>query len=133
MSDLSERLRGLLPGFLFSPKQITNHGQNHKTAISRELVESAQVDVTAVLQKLRTETNGLTAREAGARLKQYGPNQIAQEKRKSLLMRLISNIRNPLVILLAALGLVSYLTGDIRATIMIFAMVLLGVFLRFFQ
>jgi Mg2+-importing ATPase len=105
----------------------------HKTTISNELVESAQADIAAVLQRLRTETNGLTAKEARARLKHYGPNEIAKEKNKSTLIRLISNVKNPLVILLLVLGLVSYLTGDIRATIMIFAMVLLGVFLRFFQ
>ena len=128
-----ERIRGLLPRFFSAPKPPADHTHNHKTTISKELVESAQADITAVLQRLRTETTGLTANEARARLNQYGPNQIAQEKRKSLLMRLISNVKNPLVILLLALGVVSYLTGDIRATIMIFAMVLLGVFLRFFQ
>ncbi|MBA4391703.1 MAG: magnesium-translocating P-type ATPase [Syntrophus sp. (in: bacteria)] len=106
---------------------------NNKTTISGELLESAQTDITVVLQKLRTETNGLTAKEARTRLKQYGSNEIAKEKSKSALIRLIANVKNPLVILLVVLGIVSYLTGDIRATIMIFAMVLLGVFLRFFQ
>lgn len=106
---------------------------NHTTTISRELLESAQTDIAAVLQKLRTETNGLTTKEAQTRFKQYGPNEIAQEKSTSAFMRLLANVKNPLVILLMVLGVVSYLTGDMRATIMIFAMVLLGVFLRFFQ
>jgi Mg2+-importing ATPase len=48
-------------------------------------------------------------------------------------MRLVSNVKNPLVLLLAALGLLSLLTGDLRATAVIFVMVLLGVVLRFFQ
>ncbi len=106
---------------------------NNKTTISRELLESAQSDIAAVMQKLHTETNGLTVKEARIRFKQYGPNEIAQEKSTSAFMRLIANVKNPLVILLMVLGVVSYLTGDMRATIMIFAMVLLGVFLRFFQ
>ena len=88
---------------------------NHKTAISKELLESAQADGTAVLQMLHTETNGLKREESRDRLKQYGPNEIAREKRKSVLMRLISNFKNPLVVLLLALGLISYLTGDMRA------------------
>ena len=37
------------------------------------------------------------------------------------------------VLLLLALGLVSYLTGDVRSTIVILVMVVLGVLLRFFQ
>ena len=130
---INENIRGLLQKFFFSPKPPADNAHNHKTSISRELLESAQGDIAVVLQRLRTEATGLTVNEARARLKQYGPNEIAKEKNKSAMMRLISNVKNPLVILLMALGLVSYLTGDIRATIMIFAMVLLGVFLRFFQ
>ena len=107
--------------------------QGNKTHISGKVLESAQADVAAVLQTLHTEANGLNEEEAQNRLKQYGPNEIAKEKRKSVLMQLISNIRNPLVILLLVLGLISYLTGDTRGTIMISAIVLLGVFLRFFQ
>jgi Mg2+-importing ATPase len=60
-------------------------------------------------------------------------NEIAREKRQSPLMRLWDNVRNPLVILLIGLGILSYLTGDLRATIVIFVMVLLGIVLRFYQ
>jgi Mg2+-importing ATPase len=48
-------------------------------------------------------------------------------------MRLLGNVKNPLVLLLTALGVLSFLTGDLRATAVIFAMVVLGVVLRFFQ
>src|SRR5512143_1792927 len=48
-------------------------------------------------------------------------------------MRLLDNVKNPLVLLLTALGVLSYLTGDLRATVVIFVMVVLGVVLRFFQ
>lgn len=105
----------------------------NKTNISKSLSESAQADAAAVLQTLHTEEKGLNEGEAGNRLKQYGPNEIAKEKRKSVFVLLILNFKNPLVILLLVLGLISYMTGDIRGTIMISAMVLLGIFLRFFQ
>ena len=42
-------------------------------------------------------------------------------------------MKNPLVILLTALGVLSFLTGDQRATVVIFVMVLLGIVLRFVQ
>ena len=48
-------------------------------------------------------------------------------------MRLLSNVKNPLVLLLTALGVLSFLTGDLRATAVIFVMVVLGVVLRFIQ
>jgi Mg2+-importing ATPase len=45
----------------------------------------------------------------------------------------LSNVKNPLVLLLVALGVLSCLTGDLRATVVIFVMVILGVVLRFVQ
>ena len=77
--------------------------------------------------------DGLSQSEADSRLKKYGPNEIAREKRQSGLMRLLGNVKNPLVILLTALGIISFLTGDMRATAVIFIMVLLGIVLRFYQ
>lgn len=64
---------------------------------------------------------------------QYGFNEIAREEHPSALIRLLRNVKNPLVILLTALGVLSFLTGDQRATVVIFVMVLLGVVLRFVQ
>jgi Mg2+-importing ATPase len=47
--------------------------------------------------------------------------------------RLWDNLKNPLVALLVVLAFVSYLTGDLRATVVIGLMVLLGIVLRFLQ
>jgi Mg2+-importing ATPase len=96
-------------------------------------LEKARADADAVLKELGSQPGGLSEAEAAGRLKQVGTNEIAREKRQSILMRLLSNIRNPLVLLLLALGVLSYLTGDLRAMVVIFVMVILGVVLRFFQ
>jgi Mg2+-importing ATPase len=96
-------------------------------------LEKARADTDAVLKELGSQLDGLSEAEADSRLKQVGTNEIAREKRPSALMRLLGNIRNPLVLLLLALAVLSYLTGDLRATVVIFVMVLLGVVLRFFQ
>jgi Mg2+-importing ATPase len=48
-------------------------------------------------------------------------------------MHLLGNVKDPLVLLLLALGVLSFLTGDLRATVIIFVMVVLGVVLRFVQ
>ena len=100
---------------------------------SAQLLENARADADTVLKALGSHVDGLSSAEAASRLKQFGTNEIAREKRQSALMRLLSNIRNPLVLLLMALGVLSYLTGDQRATAVIFVMVVLGVVLRFFQ
>ena len=100
---------------------------------SDQLLEKARADTDTVLKELGSQLDGLSEVEAASRLKQYGPNGIAREKRQSALMRLLDNVKNPLVILLTALGVLSFLTGDLRAMVVIFVMVLLGVVLRFFQ
>jgi Mg2+-importing ATPase len=124
-------------GLKTSPnKQSQNSGadpDNKAINFSETLLKKAQSDPDTVLKELKSQLNGLSPAEANARSKQYGLNEIAREKRPSVLMRLLSNVKNPLVILLMALGVISFLTGDLRAMVVIFVMVLLGVVLRFYQ
>jgi P-type Mg2+ transporter len=120
---------------------LSNNGQKNGKDLpgsatpkaSEQLLAMARKDNDTVLHELKSQLNGLSDAEAASRLKQLGPNEIAREKPKSLLARLWTNLKNPLVILLLALGVVSYLTGDLRAMLVIFTMVLLGIVLRFFQ
>jgi P-type Mg2+ transporter len=98
-----------------------------------ELVQQAQAEGETVLKSLGSSANGLSAAEVQACARKFGPNAIAREKKLSIGRRLLDNVKNPLVVLLSALGVISFLTGDIRATVVIFIMVLLGIVLRFFQ
>ncbi|MGZ6346092.1 MAG: magnesium-translocating P-type ATPase [Anaerolineales bacterium] len=97
------------------------------------MIESARTDINTVLAQLDTTANGLSPDVIGARLDQFGPNDFAREKRRTWIMRLWDNIKNPLVILLVLLGVISFLTGDMRATIVILTMVILGIILRYVQ
>jgi len=110
----------------------TLHGGNG-THDPLQLLETARADTDTVLKGLASQPSGLSTAEADSRLKRFGTNEIAREKHQSALMRLLGNIKNPLVLLLLALGVLSFLTGDQRATVVIFVMVVLGVVLRFFQ
>jgi len=104
-----------------------------KPKFSDQLLEMAREESDAVLNGLASRASGLSMDEAEVRVERDGLNEIAREKRQSPLMRLWDNVKNPLVILLTALGILSYLTGDLRAMIVIFVMVLLGIVLRFYQ
>ena len=106
---------------------------NTSTIASAQLLEQARADPDTFLKELGSQLGGLSETEADSRLKQVGTNEIAREKRQSALMRLLGTVKNPLVLLLMALGVLSFLTGDLRATVVIFVMVVLGVVLRFFQ
>jgi Mg2+-importing ATPase len=110
-------------------KQANANGAHY----SVQLLERARADSDTVLKELGSQLGGLSEAEADSRLKQVGTNEIVRERRQTALIRLLSNIKNPLVLLLLALGVLSFLTGDLRATAVIFVMVVLGVVLRFFQ
>lgn len=124
---------GFLATVLTSPTRLKGFTRGNGIHISKKLVDSAHADVAAVLDQLNTTLHGLSQEEIEARLEQYGPNEIAKEKHQTVLMRLWDNVKNPLVILLTVLAIISYLTGDLPATVMILAMVLLGIVLRYVQ
>src|SRR5438552_3327244 len=92
------------------------------------LTEAACADAKAVMQMfaIATVPEGLTSEEAAARLEKHGPNEVAQEKPRGWLWRLGQACRNPLVVLLSALAILSFATGDLRAGIVMVLMVILG-------
>ncbi len=100
---------------------------------SKQLIEIASANYGRVYEILNSTKQGISMDEAEERLDRFGFNEIAREKHQTWLFRLWSNIKNPLVILLIVLGIISYLTGDLRATVIIFTMVLLGIVLRIVQ
>ncbi len=124
---------GFFATLLSTPMRLTGTGRGNETAISKQLVEYAKKDLPAVFEQLKTSPNGLSVEEAETRLETYGYNEVASKKRITWYMRLWTNVKNPLVILLIVLGVISYLTEDIRAAIVIFTMVVLGVVLRYYQ
>ncbi|HTQ50509.1 MAG TPA: magnesium-translocating P-type ATPase [Candidatus Acidoferrales bacterium] len=120
----------------------SNNSNNQRTA---DVVrEAATRDISEVLQSLGTSSNGLTEAEAEARLEQYGPNEVAHERRHEWLHRLWVAIRNPLVILLTILAVLSFVSyyhekpedrdvSEFYGGIVMLAMVALGVSLRLVQ
>ncbi|HEV3443917.1 MAG TPA: HAD-IC family P-type ATPase, partial [Gemmataceae bacterium] len=101
--------------------------------VSPELIDAAEHDPAAVLQKMQCPRTGLTQEEAARRRAQYGANVVAQEQHYRKLILLGKAMVNPLVILLLILAAISYATGDVRAAIVMLIMVALGVLLRFIQ
>ncbi|HSU53195.1 MAG TPA: HAD-IC family P-type ATPase, partial [Candidatus Dormibacteraeota bacterium] len=95
--------------------------------------EAATRETAEVLQMLGTSTAGLTEEEAARRLEEFGPNEVGREKHEGWVQRLYLAGRNPLVILLLVLAILSFATGDFRAGSVMLLMVVLGLSLRFVQ
>src|SRR3990167_5520756 len=97
------------------------------------LLTVSNLPLAEVYIKLKTSADGLTMAKARERLQKYGKNIIAREKPPTWYSLIFANFKNPFVIVLLVLGAVSYLTGDMRATIVVIVMVLLSVIMRFLQ
>ena len=78
--------------------------KNHNIRVSPAVLDAAGKDGDALLGSLRASPEGLTQAEAEERERTVGPNEVAQERRRGWLIRLLIILRNPLVILLAVLS-----------------------------
>ncbi len=92
-----------------------------------------QLPVDEVLKAFRTSLQGLSTEEAQRRLKEYGPNEVVREKKKSPLALFLSQFTNFLVVVLIIAGLISAYLGDYVESIAIFAIVLMAGVLGFVQ
>ncbi len=106
---------------------------SNKIQVSPELIEAARSQYADVLGTLSTSVEGLTEPEVERRMMIHGPNEVSQEERHGPLWRLVTSLRNPLVVLLTALAVISFVTGDPRAGTVMSLMVVLGVLLKFVQ
>ena len=88
-----------------------------------------QTPLAELTRQLGADINGLTSVEAAARLQRYGANRLESQRRFSLLRKVLSRFRNPLVLILLAAATVSAFTGDIASLVIISAMVLFSVLL----
>ena len=86
-----------------------------------------------LLQRLGSSAAGLSSAQAETLLDDLGPNTISSAGRASILRDLLDRFRNPLVIQLLIIAIVSWLIGEIPATVVVGVMVFLSVILSYIQ
>jgi P-type Mg2+ transporter len=102
-------------------------------AVSAGLVAASGGDPAAAMRGLDCTDAGLDEAQAAERLKRFGPNQIAQERRTGIFYEIVNRTKNPLNALLLTLSAVSYFLGDARAAVIIATMVVLSIVTAFIQ
>lgn len=106
---------------------------NNTNGKQRLLLEISRLSTEYVLKKLDSSLLGLSQNEAYYRLKKYGYNKISEIKKENGFTRLINSLKNPLIILLVLLIIISYLINEHETAIIIFVMVLISTILAFIQ
>ncbi|RCX10200.1 magnesium-translocating P-type ATPase [Extensimonas vulgaris] len=102
-------------------------------ALAQTLVAAAQSDPDALLQQLGSHPEGLTEAQVEQLRERVGPNVIEQDKPVPWWLHLWRCYKTPFDLLLTLLAVISYLTEDMKATIVIGSMVVLSVAIRFWQ
>ncbi len=83
-----------------------------------------------VIHDLNTDvTSGLSRQEAAARLATHGPNQITAEKPPSAVAIALTQLRDPMNIMLVAVTVVSLVIGQVSTALLVAVLVLLNVVL----
>ena len=99
----------------------------------REMLEIGPLSPEAALAKLGITDRGLEPAQVDERRACFGPNEAVQERHLGFLGEIWERIKNPLVLQLLVIAVVSYLMGDLRAATVVGAMIVLSVFLAYFQ
>jgi Mg2+-importing ATPase len=116
-----------------APARRGNGTSGSPSQADERLLELSYRDADAVLEALATTRNGLTEDEVEARRERFGRNEVAHEKPPTWYAELARAFANPFNFLLTTLAIVSGVTGDQEAMIVIGVMVLFSTSLRFVQ
>ncbi len=86
-----------------------------------------------LLDTLKTSPGGLSEKEARRRLEEFGFNEPAKKKKRTILVQLLSKFINPLVIVLLIIGVFSLFFGEKISALLVGLMAIMSVFLSFIQ
>ncbi|WP_086348180.1 magnesium-translocating P-type ATPase [Candidatus Enterococcus clewellii] len=99
----------------------------------QELKKLALLSERELMMELRTSEKGLSEEDAEKRLEEYGPNEISAQKPTPAVLMFLEAFKDPFVYVLALLMIVSALTKDFEAAIVMGLMILASVVITFIQ
>ncbi|PIS35371.1 MAG: ATPase, partial [Parcubacteria group bacterium CG08_land_8_20_14_0_20_38_56] len=90
--------------------------------------------IEKILEEFKTDAqNGLFDVEVKKRLKDFGPNQLPEEKPISKIRLLIGQLKSPLIYILVIAGIVTLILKEYADSIIIFGVVFLNAIIGYFQ
>jgi Mg2+-importing ATPase len=113
------------------PRESTRLIAQNQTEEERRLLGLCQLPIQEALDRLESSPQGLSAEEAERRLEDYGPNELAHRKRLGFWADLSQRLRNPLVIQLLLIAVISGVMGESKSASIVSAMVMLSLGLSY--
>lgn len=98
-----------------------------------KLLRESQMSKEEILEEVGVMDSGLTHVEVAIRQKEFGRNQTVEEQKVSQLRLFIRAFNDPFIYILVLLMVISYLTADMEATIIMAIMIFTSGLLGFIQ
>lgn len=104
---------------------------NQKVKVSDLEVAGSTIEV--LFDKYKTRLNGLTDAEAEERLEEYGHNEPARKRKRTIFVQILVKFGNPLVVVLLIIAAFSLYFGEEINALFVSLMAVISVFLSFIQ
>src|SRR5215510_4928668 len=112
---------------------IVDHQSQRASAAPETARPWHHMSVEAVLEALRSTSQGLDVHEVQRRLAAVGPNEITAGKRRTPLRMFADQFTDVMILVLLAAAVISGLIGEAKDTIAIVVIVVLNAMLGFIQ
>ncbi len=92
-----------------------------------------QKEVKDVVYSLQSSSDGLSVEEAVKRIEKYGPNELKETAKRTVLMMVLDQFKDFMIMVLMAAAVVSGIIGELVDTIAIIVIVILNAIIGFVQ
>ena len=89
--------------------------------------------IDEIYQEFHTSEDGLSNKQVEENLEKYGPNKLAEGKKKSLFAKFIDQFKDLMIIVLLVASVISAFSGEVTDCIIILAVVILNAIFGVFQ
>jgi Ca2+-transporting ATPase len=96
-------------------------------------LEWYQKEVKDVVYSLQSSSDGLSVEEAVKRIEKYGPNELKETAKRTVLMMVLDQFKDFMIMVLMAAAVVSGIIGELVDTIAIIVIVILNAIIGFVQ
>jgi Mg2+-importing ATPase len=113
---------------------LKNNNQNRGAQKSQAWdFDHVSCPMDVLFAKLNTREKGLSDLEAELRREEYGYNEPARKKKRTVFVQILAKFANPLVIVLLIIGSFSLFFGEKISAVLVALMAIMSVFLSFIQ
>jgi Ca2+-transporting ATPase len=87
----------------------------------------------SIIEELKSSARGLSSEEAATRLGEYGPNELKEKAKKTVLMMFLDQFKDFMILVLIAAAVISGSIGELSDTIAIIVIIVLNAVIGFVQ